>query len=167
MLACLPKISACADLNSTDHDCLVLVRLVLKLNNLNIDRLCCMSNCNNGNCILLIFTLLFLQSSSFYSPDLKDVGHEGVFKALDSVAEIDKKALTSVTLVPVGLPCKRLVYSPTGPLDKDYDDVRRFADASNAGVKRALAAGAKSPLLMVLGALPGVQTKDIQVIYCN
>merc|ERR1711872_1163652 len=122
MLACLPKISACADLNSTDHDCLVLV-----------------------------------------SPDLKDVGHEGVFKALDSVAEIDKKALTSVTLVPVGLPCKRLVYSPTGPLDKDYDDVRRFADASNAGVKRALAAGAKSPLLMVLGALPGVQTKDIQV----
>merc|ERR1711973_364671 len=84
MLACLPKISACADLNSTDHDCLVLV-----------------------------------------SPDLKDVGHEGVYKALDSVAEIDKKALTSVTLVPVGLPCKRLVYSPTGPLDKDYDDVRR------------------------------------------
>jgi len=122
MLECLPKISACADFNSADHDCLVLV-----------------------------------------SPDLKDVGHEGVYKALDSVAEIDKKALTSVTLVPVGLPCRRLVYSPTGPLDKDYDDVRRFADASNAGVKRALAAGAKSPLLMVLGALPGVQTKDIQV----
>ena len=72
-----------------------------------------------------------------------------------------------MTLVPVDLPCKRLVYSPTGPLDKDYDDVRRFSDASNVGVKRALEAGAKSPLLMVLGALPGVQTKDIQVIYCN
>ena len=68
-----------------------------------------------------------------------------------------------MTLVPVDLQCKRLVCSPTGPLDKDYDDVRRFSDASNAGVKRALEAGAKSPLLMVLGSLPGVQTKDIQV----
>ena len=31
---------------------------------------------------------------------------------------------------------KRVVYSPTGPLNRDYDDVRRIADAVKAGVKK-------------------------------
>lgn len=31
---------------------------------------------------------------------------------------------------------KKLVYSPTGPLNRDYDDVRRCSDAAIAGVKR-------------------------------
>uniref|UniRef100_A0A8C4QDD3 Zgc:152830 n=1 Tax=Eptatretus burgeri TaxID=7764 RepID=A0A8C4QDD3_EPTBU len=31
---------------------------------------------------------------------------------------------------------QRLVFSPTGPLNRDYDDVRRFSDAACAGVKR-------------------------------
>ena len=35
-------------------------------------------------------------------------------------------------------------------LDRDYDDIRRFSDAAGAGMKRALAAGAKKPLLKVL-----------------
>ncbi|XP_070540426.1 putative aminopeptidase W07G4.4 [Ptychodera flava] len=40
------------------------------------------------------------------------------------------------------------VFSPTGPLDRDYDDVRRFSDAANAGMERALKAGCKSPMLV-------------------
>jgi len=28
------------------------------------------------------------------------------------------------------------VWSPTGPLNRDYDDVRRFYDAGEAGMKR-------------------------------
>ena len=43
----------------------------------------------------------------------------------------------------------------SGPLDRDYDDVRRFSDAGAAGVKRALAAGSKNPLLVVHGSVPG------------
>ena len=29
----------------------------------------------------------------------------------------------------------RVIYSPTGPLNRDYDDVRRVADATTEGVK--------------------------------
>lgn len=28
------------------------------------------------------------------------------------------------------------IYAPTGPLNRDYDDVRRFADAAVSGIKR-------------------------------
>ncbi|GBM55003.1 Putative aminopeptidase W07G4.4 [Araneus ventricosus] len=45
---------------------------------------------------------------------------------------------------------KKLVYSPTGPLDRHYDDVRRFADAAEKGIKRILKAGGKRPILAVL-----------------
>ena len=41
----------------------------------------------------------------------------------------------------------RLVYSPTGPLNRDQDDVRRVADAVTKGVKRAMQAGAACPIL--------------------
>ena len=43
------------------------------------------------------------------------------------------------------------IYSPTGPLNRDYDDVRNFYDAACSGIKRALKAGSKSPLLITLG----------------
>ncbi|KAF8794558.1 DnaJ subfamily A member 1 like protein [Argiope bruennichi] len=45
---------------------------------------------------------------------------------------------------------KKLVYSPTGPLDRHYDDVRRFADAAEKGIKRILKAGGKRPILAIL-----------------
>ena len=89
------------------------------------------------------------------SPDVSRVGAPAVSAALNALAAVDTKALTSVSVVPVSLPCKRLVFSPTGPLDRDYDDVRRFSDAAGAGVKRALGAGAKKPLLLIEGSLPG------------
>lgn len=31
---------------------------------------------------------------------------------------------------------RRVVYVPTGPVNRDYDDVRRFEDAAVKGVKR-------------------------------
>lgn len=43
---------------------------------------------------------------------------------------------------------KRVIYSPTGPLNRDYDDVRRVADAVNAGIEKAIKAGSKRPLLI-------------------
>ncbi|GIY19395.1 aminopeptidase W07G4.4 [Caerostris extrusa] len=45
---------------------------------------------------------------------------------------------------------KKLVYSPTGPLNRHYDDVRRFMEAADKGIKRVLKAGAKRPILAVL-----------------
>ncbi|CAB4022915.1 aminopeptidase [Paramuricea clavata] len=44
---------------------------------------------------------------------------------------------------------KRLVYVPTGPVNRDYDDVRRYYDAAGNGMKRALKAGSKKPVLVL------------------
>jgi leucyl aminopeptidase len=75
--------------------------------------------------------------------------------ALEPVLKLDSSANgKGCTLVPVNLPAKRLIYSNTGPVDRDYDDLRRFSDAGFAGVKRAIAAGSKCPLLVQHGSLP-------------
>lgn len=34
------------------------------------------------------------------------------------------------------LPGKRLVFASTGPVNRDYDDIRRFSDAAGNGIKR-------------------------------
>ena len=41
------------------------------------------------------------------------------------------------------------IFSGTGKLDNDYDDVRSFAKAAKAGLAKALETGSKSPLLFV------------------
>jgi leucyl aminopeptidase len=43
----------------------------------------------------------------------------------------------------------RLVVAAVGSLDRDHDDVRRFADAAREGVRRARDAGARRPLLII------------------
>ena len=45
--------------------------------------------------------------------------------ALKAVVDVDAKAEKGVFLAPTTLPSKRVVFSSTGPLDRDYDDVRR------------------------------------------
>jgi len=52
---------------------------------------------------------------------------------------------TDTQLIPSG----RLILSPTGPSNRDFDDVRRFVDASAAGIKKALSVGIKKILLVV------------------
>lgn len=42
----------------------------------------------------------------------------------------------------------RLIYSPVSNLS-DYDDVRSYAEAASRGIKRALKAGVKEPLLVL------------------
>jgi len=74
--------------------------------------------------------------------------------ALDPILAVDGATKgKGCTLVPVSLPAKRLIFSNTGPVDRDYDDLRRFSEAGAAGVKRAIAAGARAPLLVHQGAL--------------
>uniref|UniRef100_A0A8C7I653 Zgc:152830 n=1 Tax=Oncorhynchus kisutch TaxID=8019 RepID=A0A8C7I653_ONCKI len=53
-----------------------------------------------------------------------------------------------VVLMVPGLPGKRLVFASTGPVNRDYDDVRRFSDAAVNGIKRAMKAGMQRPLLV-------------------
>lgn len=56
---------------------------------------------------------------------------------------------------------RKLVYSPTGPIDRDYDDVRRFADAALKGIKRILKAGGKNPLLVILDSTSKYSLKNL------
>ena len=44
------------------------------------------------------------------------------------------------------------IYSPTGVVNRDFDDVRRFSDAASTGVKKALSVGARSPLIASFGS---------------
>lgn len=46
-----------------------------------------------------------------------------------------------VVLKVPGLPGNRLVFASTGPLNRDYDDIRRFSDAATNGIKRSAMAG--------------------------
>jgi len=87
------------------------------------------------------------------SPSVSKVKHPALQKALSAVASVDKAADSGVFVAPCpDLPAKRVVYSGTGALDQDIDDVRRFEDAMEKGVKRALQAGCKSPVVTVEGA---------------
>lgn len=51
---------------------------------------------------------------------------------------IDESLVKDGALVKVALPASRLLLAPTGPLNRDYDDVRRLHDAAAAGIKRSL-----------------------------
>lgn len=67
---------------------------------------------------------------------------------LESYSKIDGLDKEVIVVQTEEVPSKRLLFSPTGPLNRDYDDVRRFYDAAEKGIKRALKAGSKKPLLV-------------------
>jgi leucyl aminopeptidase len=69
---------------------------------------------------------------------------------LKALAKADARFASQVNLVAAdGVAGGRLVIAPTGPMTRDHDDVRRYAEAAKAGVRRARDAGATSILLLV------------------
>jgi len=118
----LPRTVVCKELDSSQHDGLVLV-----------------ATSGNG------------------------LPHAALTEALAPALKLDKAAESKGCVVGVSLPCQRLIFSPTGPVDRDYDDLRRFADAGKAGIKRALAAGSKRPLVVVSGILPGKSAEQAEL----
>lgn len=74
--------------------------------------------------------------------DLQTVANE--LRSLDNAAE------TEIHVFPLkNLPAGRLIYSPTGKLDPDYDDARIFGEAASKGARRLLKAGVKKPLIVL------------------
>ncbi|XP_068166693.1 putative aminopeptidase W07G4.4 [Antennarius striatus] len=68
---------------------------------------------------------------------------------LQDYSSVDSGLGEEVVILKVpGLPGNRLVFASTGPVNRDYDDIRRFSDAAVKGIKRALKAGIKRPLLV-------------------
>ncbi|XP_070690469.1 putative aminopeptidase W07G4.4 [Pempheris klunzingeri] len=68
---------------------------------------------------------------------------------LQDYSSVDRGLGEEVVILKVtDLPGNRLVFASTGPVNRDYDDVRRFSDAAVNGIKRALKAGMQRPLLV-------------------
>ncbi|KAF7665093.1 hypothetical protein LDENG_00155900 [Lucifuga dentata] len=68
---------------------------------------------------------------------------------LQDYSSVDSGLGEEVVVLKVpGLPGNRLVFASTGPVNRDYDDIRRFSDAAVNGIKRALKAGMQRPLLV-------------------
>lgn len=55
---------------------------------------------------------------------------------LFAAAQIDAGLGNTGAVLPINLPAKRLIYSPTGLLNLDYHDVRSFGEAATKGIKR-------------------------------
>jgi len=69
--------------------------------------------------------------------------------AVESLLQKDNAAKSGVSFLTLkSIPSGRLVVSPSGPLNRDVDDVRRLTDAAESGIRRALASGARKPLLV-------------------
>ncbi|XP_003740031.1 putative aminopeptidase W07G4.4 [Galendromus occidentalis] len=78
----------------------------------------------------------------------KSLGKAEIYAAaLGAIEKTDESFEKTLTFIHVD--GARVVYSPTGPLNRDQDDIRVFSDAAIKGVKRALSAGAKKPLVVL------------------
>ncbi|XP_057308334.1 putative aminopeptidase W07G4.4 isoform X2 [Hydractinia symbiolongicarpus] len=89
-------------------------------------------------------------------------------QAIKALSANDQSVLSNVTATSLAEGAvKFMVWSPTGPVNRDYDDVRRYQDAALAGIKRALRAGKESPLLVVYHAdqhLTSTKYKDALLV---
>ncbi|CAJ0941123.1 unnamed protein product, partial [Mesorhabditis belari] len=88
-----------------------------------------------------------VNTASQYQP-LKTIG-----QTLIDYASLNKSVHSTASLIPVSkseVPSGRLIFSGTGPLERDYDDVRRFSQAATRAMKLALSAGLRSPLLVTV-----------------
>ncbi|WAR21736.1 YH24-like protein, partial [Mya arenaria] len=92
------------------------------------------------------------------SLDVADAAYDCVVVVTDSVVKLTGNleclkqtvdSIKDVVLIATDVvPSGRVIWSPTGPLNRDYDDVRRFYDAGEVGMKRALKAGSRAPLFV-------------------
>lgn len=99
------------------------------------------------------------------APSIAAIRQPAIKKALSVMADVDKSADSGVFLAPAAdVSGKRVVFSGTGPLDQDIDDVRRFGEAMEKGIKRALQAGCKAPLLAMAGTEEFSKAKLVTIL---
>ncbi|EDV22797.1 expressed hypothetical protein [Trichoplax adhaerens] len=96
----------------------------------------------NYSCIVLVAT----------SIDAIDDSWTQIKGALQSRSKIDASFNSGTHILEVTN--RALIYAPTGPLNRDYDDVRRITDAAKAGINRASKAESKRPLLILPSETP-------------
>ena len=82
--------------------------------------------------------------------DMAESTNPAITSVIEQQSKIDARVgQQALLMASEQLPGGRLIYSPTGSLKRDYDDVRRISDAAAAAAAIAVQAGALSPLLVV------------------
>jgi leucyl aminopeptidase len=98
------------------------------------------------------------------SPSLADLPAE--YADIVELAAIDARiGKETVLLLNEKAPGKRLVVAPTGPISRDYDDVRRFFDAAKKAILEVKKAGAVNPAMAVFGANGELYSNALSVAY--
>lgn len=93
--------------------------------------------------------------------------HAGIISAIDKYNSIDQRVgKEALLLAAPNLAGGRLIFSPTGPLHRDYDDVRRISDAARLAGAIAEQSGMHRPLMLVeLGSADTKYTHGLEVAY--
>lgn len=79
------------------------------------------------------------------APEIKGLTH-----FLDNSLSLDAGLATELAVIPIpDYPAGKLIHSPTGIIDPDYQDIKIFKQAAAKGVKRAIKAGVKKPILVL------------------
>ncbi len=94
------------------------------------------------------------------APQLDNAKHDALIIIADNFSELDDPNLSQaikaqmavdarigkqVTLLVVD--SKRVILAPTGPLNRDYDDVRRYFDAAKLAINEAKTSGSTKPAI--------------------
>ncbi|MDP4984999.1 M17 family metallopeptidase [Pseudoalteromonas tunicata] len=85
------------------------------------------------------------------SDDFSAVEACPLYNEIKQLQQVDQRVGKQVLLtVCQSAPGQRLVLAPTGRINRDYDDVRRYFDAAKLAIVEAKAAGSKAPAIMLL-----------------
>jgi|TARA_R110000796_G_scaffold58083_1_gene134213 leucyl aminopeptidase len=79
------------------------------------------------------------------SDDFSQLTNNPLRDAIAAQAKVDSRIGKQVTLLVINN--KRVVLAPTGPLNRDYDDVRRYFDAAKLAINEAKASGSVNPAI--------------------
>ncbi len=99
-----------------------------------------LSKNNQNDCVILVASGNGCQSS------------QKIAEVIENASKVDKRIGQEVVLIHAPeLAGGRLIHAATGPIDRDYDDVRNFGDATAKAVELAKNAGAVNPIVVVEG----------------
>lgn len=85
---------------------------------------------------------------------------------IQQAALIDQRVGKETLLLHCALvPGQKLIIAPTGPLNRDFDDVRCFADVAKQAAQLAKSAGARQPVLWVQAPSADSYAKATEVVY--
>ena len=77
--------------------------------------------------------------------DFSHLADPDLSQAINAQMKVDARIGKQVTLLVIN--SKRVILAPTGPLNRDYDDVRRYFDAAKLAINEAKASGSSHPAI--------------------